>query len=129
VALADNIAAPEAEGRELPNANTMHGRKGFGHAPTTMLTESQHATVELLRYWNLLWARKWVIVGLTLIAAAGLGSYTRFCKQKLYRAEALVTPTAPGDDSDELGISPMGGLGFRAASEPCSASAAQGITW
>jgi hypothetical protein len=77
-----------------------------------MLTESQHATVELLRYWNLLWARKWVIVGLTLIAAAGLGSYTRFCKQKLYRAEALVTPTAPGDDSDELGISPMGGLGF-----------------
>jgi hypothetical protein len=83
---------------------------GNGHAHTTMLTESQHATVELLRYWNLLWAPKWIIIGITLAAALSAGMYTRFCKVKLYRAEAVITPTAPGDDS-ELGLSSMGGLG------------------
>ena len=80
-----------------------------GHAPTTMLTESQHATVELLRYWNLLWERKWIIIAITLAASLSAGLYTRFYKVKLYRAQAMITPTAPGDDS-ELGLSSMGGL-------------------
>jgi hypothetical protein len=64
----------------------------------------------LLRYSNLLWAHKWIIIGITLATVLAAGMYTRFCKVKLYRAEAVITPTAPGDDS-ELGLSSMGGLG------------------
>lgn len=83
---------------------------GRMHGPPAALSEAQHATVEMLRYWNLLWARKWLIMAVTIAMALGVGSYTRFCKVKLYRAEALVTPTAPGDGGDELGLSPMGGV-------------------
>ena len=80
-----------------------------GYARTTMLTESQHATVELLRYWNLLWHRKWTIIAITLAAALSAGFYTRWYRVKLYRAQAMITPTAPGEDSD-LEMAPMGGL-------------------
>lgn len=85
------------------------GSRANGHAHTAMLTESQHATVELLRYWNLLWARKWTIIAITLAASIAAGMYTRYCKVKLYRAEAVITPTGPNDDL-ETGLSSMDGL-------------------
>src|SRR6266436_225828 len=72
---------------------------------------SPHATVELLRYWNLLWARGWLIASVTIVVALAFGVYARFYETKLYRAEALVTPIAPGDDSGELGLSSLGSYG------------------
>jgi Chain length determinant protein len=72
---------------------------------------SPHATVELLRYWNLLWARRWLIASVTIVVALAFGVYARFYETKLYRAEALVTPIAPGDDSGELGLNSLGSYG------------------
>jgi hypothetical protein len=73
------------------------------------LSDADRAAIELLRYWNLLWRRRWLIGGLTLIAALAAGMITRFYCTKWYRAEAVITPLGPGEEADSgLGESPFG---------------------
>lgn len=71
------------------------------------------ATVELLRYLNLLWKHKRLIIGLTVAVAAAFGLYAKFVHPKLYRAQALITPKLVMSDSDAGfgAISALGGFG------------------
>lgn len=75
------------------------------------LSDSDRAALELLRYWNLLWRRRWLIGGVTLMVALGVGMVTRFYCRKWYRAEAVITPLGPGEEADSgLGDSPFEGV-------------------
>jgi Chain length determinant protein len=75
------------------------------------LNDSDRAALELLRYWNLLWRRRWLIGGITLVVALGVGIGTRLYCPKWYRAEAVITPLGPGEEADSgLGDSPFGGV-------------------
>ena len=80
-----------------------------GHGGT--LNDSDRAAIEFLRYWNLLWRRRWLIGGVTLVIALGIGMATRFYCRKWYRAEAVITPLGPGEEADSgLADSPFGGV-------------------
>ncbi|MGH7934663.1 MAG: Wzz/FepE/Etk N-terminal domain-containing protein [Candidatus Binataceae bacterium] len=90
----------------MPVGMPVHGN-GYGH--TTQLTESQQATIEMLHYWNLLWVHKWWIGALTIAVALAFGCYTKYESVKWYRARAVITPVAPGQDLESGDLS--GGLG------------------
>jgi hypothetical protein len=99
----------------LSNGYQTNGNGGLHHpAPNGFegaLSDSDRAALELLRYWNLLWRRRWLIGGVTLMVALGVGMVTRFYCRKWYRAEAVITPLGPGEEADSgLGDSPFGGV-------------------
>ncbi|HTT75068.1 MAG TPA: Wzz/FepE/Etk N-terminal domain-containing protein [Candidatus Binataceae bacterium] len=80
--------------------------RGFG-----AISDSDQAALELLRYWNLLWRRRWLIGGVTLAIALGVGLVTRFYCCKWYRAETVITPLGPGEEADSgLSESPFEGV-------------------
>jgi subunit length determinant Wzz-like protein len=86
-----------------------HNAGPDAHAGT--INDSDRAALELLRYWNLLWRRRWLIGAITLVIALGVGMGTRLYCRKWYRAEAVITPLGPGEEADSgLGDSPFGGV-------------------
>jgi len=92
----------------LTNGNGV-ARPSCWHGANPSINPSDQAALELLRYWNLLWGRRWLIVGVTLAIALSVAVVTRFCCQKWYRAEAVITPLGPGEEADSgLETSPFG---------------------
>src|ERR1700677_3426820 len=86
-----------------------HNAGPDGHSGT--LNDSDRAALELLRYWSLLWRRRWLIGGMTLVIALGVGMGTRLYCLKWYRAQAVITPLGPAEEADSgLGDSPFGGV-------------------
>lgn len=81
-----------------PSGSNLHSASSTGGGalpPPAHLTEAQYATIQLLRYVALLWARWILIVSLTIGIGLGYGLYTKFCAVKWYRAQAVVTPVYP----------------------------------
>ncbi|HVC44919.1 MAG TPA: Wzz/FepE/Etk N-terminal domain-containing protein [Candidatus Binataceae bacterium] len=100
---------PDNAGAGAPPGAGRGWANGYGHRQR--LSESQHAAVELLRYWSVLWRRRWLIGGLTIAVALGVGLYVRLGAVKWYRAMAVVTPVAPGEELDsQIGENPLGGM-------------------
>jgi Chain length determinant protein len=84
-----------------------HGSRALPRAGA--LSDADRAALELIRYTKLLWRRRWLIGGVALIAALGVGLVTCFYCTKWYRAEAVITPLGPGEEADSgLGESPFG---------------------
>jgi len=77
-------------------AQRRNGSNGYD-AP---VAEFQHATLEMLRYWSLLWERRNLVFWLTVVAALVAGLYARFIMGKVYRAEALITPIPPSENAE-----------------------------
>ena len=101
---------PDNGGTEIARTGIGRGYAN-GHGGTARLGESQHAAIELLRYWNLLWSRRWIIGGVTIAVALAMGLYVRFATIKWYRAMAVITPVAPGEDLDtSIDSNPLGGM-------------------
>jgi Chain length determinant protein len=92
------------KGKHAPYDPSRDGQDGA-------ISDSDRAALELLRYWNLVWRRRWLIGGVALVVALGVGMVTRLYCRKWYRADAVITPLGPGEEVDSgLGDSPFGGV-------------------
>ncbi|HUN60131.1 MAG TPA: Wzz/FepE/Etk N-terminal domain-containing protein [Candidatus Binataceae bacterium] len=83
----------------------------IGNGRADVIGDSDRAALELLRYWNLLWRRRWLLGGIVLAVTLAVGLVTRFYCRKWYRAEAVITPLGPGEEADSgLSDSPFEGV-------------------
>ena len=80
-----------SNGHSTPSAG---GNVSAAGAPAH-LTEAQHATLQLLYYFDLLRSRWLLIASLTIGIGLGYGLYTKYLTVKWYRAQAIVTPVPP----------------------------------
>jgi len=65
--------------------------------------------IDLLEYWNVIWKKKLLIIGVSLLAAI-LAAGVSLMMPNIYRAEALLAPV--GGESNKGGLaSALGGLG------------------
>jgi hypothetical protein len=75
------------------NGQTISSKPIASVAGAVHLTEAQYATLQLLRYLDLLRSRWILIVAATLGIGLGYGLYTKFLTVKWYRAQTTITPT------------------------------------
>src|ERR1700726_773962 len=87
-----------------PSSNNAPATGAHAH-----LTEAQHATLQLLYYFDLLRSRWLLIASLTIGIGLGYGLYTKYLTVKWYRAQAIVTPVAP-EASLSMGTGGAGGM-------------------
>jgi len=66
--------------------------------------------IDLLEYWRIIWKRKWLIIGLSLLAALiALGVSLKM--PNIYKAEVLLSPVSDGSSGGGGLPSALGGLG------------------
>lgn len=75
------------------NGPTTSSKASAGGSAAVNLTEAQYATLQMLRYLDLLRSRWILIVTMTLGIGLGYGLYTKFLTVKWYRAQTTITPT------------------------------------
>jgi len=73
-----------------------------------MYGQYEEDEIDLLAYWNVIWKKKWLIVGVSVLVAV-LAAGISLTMPNVYRAEALLAPV--GAEGAKGGSSLLGGLG------------------
>lgn len=80
---------------------------GYGYYP--MPYEAAGDEINLLDYWRVLVARKWLILAVTVLAT-GISVVTAMLMTPIYRAEVLLAPVDDGREGSSSALAQFGGL-------------------
>jgi len=83
--------------------------------------------IDLLEYWHVIWKRKWLIVGFSLLAAV-IAAAVALQMPNMYKAEVLLSPISDGSKGGGLSLGGLGGLGGLASLAGVSLGSGGGST-
>ncbi|HUY18552.1 MAG TPA: Wzz/FepE/Etk N-terminal domain-containing protein [Candidatus Binataceae bacterium] len=92
----------------FPRQPESSGARNLGNGAQLSPGSHLHATIELLKYFKLLYRHAWLIIGVTLAAMTLNVLYNELLATRLYQAQAVITPVPPDQDMSQIG---GGGLG------------------